>query len=422
MKKITKIVFLSALGGALEFYDFVIFVLFAGILSKLFFPEENHLAALMGIFAIFAIGYLIRPIGGILFGHFGDKKGRKATFVISVGLMAIPTFLIGLLPSSHDIGITATILLVMLRILQGLAVGGEVPGALTFAAEHATVQYRGLICGFIFFGLNMGIILGSVINALLTYTLTQEQLLHWGWRLPFLFGGLLGIVSYYLRKHMHETPIFQQLTITKKSNFPLKDTLKNEFKSLFFGTMLTWLEAVVVCLLYLYLPTYFKDILHYPKKSVDLYNTSSLILFSCFIVFAGGLSDRIGRKLIIAIGAVGLLLLAYPLFYFAISKNFPLVILTMIVISMLAGCISGGVPCVLIDMFPPRVRYTSIAVVYNVGFAIFGGLSPLLATYLIARTDNLAAPSFYLIVSAIACLIGIFILMPKNPVSGFESE
>lgn len=402
-----KVIFLSSLGGALEFYDFVIYMFFANVLNQLFFPSKDSLDSLMAVFAVFAVGYLIRPLGGVIFGHFGDKYGRKQTFVVTVMLMAVPTFLIGLLPTHHNVGISAAILLILLRILQGLAVGGEIPGAIIFAGEHVKPQYRGLTCSIIFFGLNMGMILGSAISVLMFHYLSNQQLLSWGWRLPFIFGGLLGVVSYYLRKYMTETPIFKQLHITEMnvSKPPIYTALRHHFFIIMQGMALTWLGAVIICLLFLYLPTYLTVVLHYSKSLVAILNTLNLILFSFLEVIAGAISDYVGRRIFLRIGSIAFMLGGYGIFYLLTLDNNLLLVLVLLTIAIFSSVITGTFPTTIMELFPTKVRYTGLAISYNIAFAIFGGLSPLIATYLIKVTGNNLAPSYYLLASALACFL-----------------
>ncbi|MCE0721862.1 MULTISPECIES: MFS transporter [Legionella] len=409
-----KIIFLSSLGGALEFYDFIVYVFLASELSQLFFPKSNHLASLMGVYAVFALGYLVRPLGGIIFSHFGDTYGRKTTFVITLILMVLPTFLIGLLPTHETIGIGAPVLLILLRLMQGLSVGGEIPGAITFAAEHVSPKYRGLACAIIFFGINFGLVLGSGICVLLMMTYSHEQILSWAWRLPFLLGGILGIISIGLRKKLTETPVFKLSNHAVRPKFPIFELFRNYRLELFQGVALTWLDAVITCLLFLYLPTYLTSILHYSKETINIINTFALILSSILFVGLGWLSDHFGRRIFLLIGSFSFIFLGYAFFYLLALQQVSYVVIVMIAVSLLSACISGIYTCTIIELFPTTVRYTGMALSYNIGYAIFGGLTPLIATSLIDITGNILSPSFYLIISAIVCFLGALSLKNKQ--------
>jgi len=409
-----KIIFLSSIGGALEFYDFVIYIVFAPIISQVFFPKTDKFASLMGIYAIFAIGYFIRPLGGIIFSHFGDKYGRKKTFICSVMLMAVPTGLIGFLPTNYYAGTFATILLVILRLLQGLSIGGEIPGALSFTCEHIKSNSRGLACGIIFAFFNMGILIASLINLVLISLLSSEQLLLWGWRIPFIFGGILGIFSFYLRKMMTESPLFISMRgETNKIKIPLLETVYRYWPNLIRGILFTWLGAVVINLLYLYLPTYLTTILSYPASQVSLFNSINLIFYALLIVTINWLSDSVGRKLILFIGSFGFALLGYFLFAELSRQSTQHLIVVMGIISILSSCVTIY-PCILAELFPTPIRYTGIAISYNIGFAVFGSVTPFVATYLIEATGNVLAPSYYLIISAVFCLIALIGFKSKH--------
>ena len=410
-----KVIFLSSLGGALEFYDFIIYVFLAAELSQLFFPKENNLSALMSIYAIFAIGYLARPLGGIVFSHFGDKYGRKKTFVTSLLMMALPTFLMGVLPTYKTIGLWAPALMILLRLMQGLSVGGEIPGAITFTGEHVSPKSRGLSCSIIFFGLNAGLILGSAISLLLMMLYSHEEILSWAWRLPFLVGGLLGLLSINLRKKLVETPTFKQVeNRLDKPAFPILEVLRHYRLALLQGIALTWFDAAIVCLFFLYLPTYLSSVLHYPKELMSILNTGAIILYSIVFVGVGWLSDHIGRRIFIFIGSLGFIFLSYGFFYLMAQQQLSYVVIVMTSAAILGGCITGVYTSMIIELFPTPVRYTGMALSYNIGFAFFGGLTPLIATSLIEMTGNVLSPSFYLVLSALVCLLGTIGLKNKQ--------
>lgn len=406
-----KIIALSSLGGALEFYDFIVFIFMAKILSTLFFPAVNHIAALMGVFAIFAIGYLARPLGGFIFGHFGDKYGRKKTFLCSVLLMAIPIFLMGLLPIYQTIGIWAPCLLVILRLLQGMSVGGEVPGAIVFITETIMSGRRGLAAGLILFGINMGMVMGSLLSALLVHLLNTQQLMSWGWRIPFLLGGMLGVVSYYLRKRMQETPIFQSWAKRQEHIFlPIKEVVVCYPGRVLQGITLTALEAVMVSIFYLYLPTYLTSYFHFSLANSLWINTLNIFVFSIPVLFMSYLSDQIGRKKVMRIGIVFMCVFPWLLFELFKLHNFGIVFLVTSLCGLFASFVTGVFPCVMAELFPTRVRYSGAAICYNLGFGIIGGLTPLIATGLIHWTGNVLAPSWLIMIVAILALIAFLFM------------
>jgi MFS family permease len=406
-----KIIALSSLGGALEFYDFIIFVFFAKVIGDLFFPATNAIASLMGSLAVFAIGYLARPLGGFIFGHLGDKFGRKKTFVATVFLMAIPTFLMGLLPTYHQIGITATVILIVLRLLQGLSVGGEIPGAIVFVIETVVDRYRGFATGLIFFGVNSGLLVGSLFSSLIHNLLTQHQVLIWGWRLPFLLGGLLGIVSYYLRKRLRETPVFEQLLIRKQqTHWPLKQVLTAYPTKVLQGALITAMQAVLISLMFLFLPTYLANFFHFPLGPLLILNTINILIFNVPVLITSYLSDRIGRKKMIVIGLVFFTCFPYGLFSLFHYQEMSLVIVVTTVCGLLASCVTGCFSCMMAELFPTSVRYSGTAICYNLGFGIVGGLTPLIATTLISWSHNVLAPSWWLMFIAATSLITLLFM------------
>lgn len=404
-----KVISLASIGGALEFYDYIIFVFVANTIAPLFFPSEDRFVSLMATFATFAVTYLARPIGGILFSHYGDTVGRKQIFLITILLMAFPTFLTGCLPTYASIGVLAPILLVVMRIVQGLAVGGEIPAAITFTVEHVSWRRRGVAVALIFFGINMGVAFGQGIVGMLTYLLTTEQFSAWGWRIPFFIGGLVGVVGIYLRMRLDETPVFKAYKATLETKvMPLKLLFKDYAKQVSQGLSVAWLGSVSVYLLFAFMPVYLaqKNLFDYSAANVALMNTANLIVFSICVVFFGWLSDIVGRRPLLLLGSAGLLLLSYVIFWLIGSNSYLSLSASMLVSSLLVGLLLGTYPCLLAEMFPTRLRFTGVSVTYNISYALFGGTTPLVATYLIKSTGWIAAPGIYLMFCAMVGLVG----------------
>ncbi|KTD13263.1 MFS transporter [Legionella jamestowniensis] len=402
-----KLLILSSLGGVLEFYDFIIFALFASYISASFFPTSDKLASLLITFATFAIGYLVRPLGGIVFGHFGDRIGRKVTFTISILMMAFATLGIGIMPTYAMIGIAAPVLVVGLRIIQGLSIGGEIPGAITYVSE-AFPHHKGLACGIIFCALTFGIVLGSIVNALIVSLLSTAQMYSFGWRIPFILGGIFGLFSYLLRKELQESSQFLAIehSIVK---FPLLHVLKEHFSFVIAGTFLTALCAVIVTSLFLFLPAYFTEILYLPANAYIWPRTVAIALGSSLSIFFGYLTDIFNPKKLIILLACTTGLLAYPIF--AIYVHFSnLYVIALIASSFLMGLSAGIIPRVLSELYPTKIRYTGIAVSYNLGFAFFGGLTPFISLSLIYYTDWVTTPAFYLITVSVLALVSLLVI------------
>lgn len=404
-----KVITLSSLGGALEFYDFIVFVYMAKIIGALFFPAKNPAVSLMVTLSVFAVGYLARPLGGIIFGHIGDRVGRKKTFIATLILMSLPTFLIGLLPTYNEIGLTAAIALIILRLLQGFSVGGEIPGAIVFILETTLEKYRGFATGLILFGINTGLLMGSLTVGLLTHFLSHNQIMIWGWRIPFLAGGIFGVISVYLRRKLQETPAFL-LSKQKQqaSKLPIKEIMTHHGTALIQGIGITAFEAVIISIIYLFMPTYLSTFFNFSLENLMLLNTLILFFFAFPIVLSSFLSDKFGRKKLILISAIAFLLLPYPLFLLFNAHNFDLVILALTLFAILASPVAGCFTCLLAEQFPTAVRYSGTALAYNLSFGIVGGLTPLIATWLIHFTGNIFAPSFCLISISFIALFTLF--------------
>ena len=393
-----RFIFLTSLGGALELYDFVIFGFFAKVISQLYFSPYAHSSALLTTFTIFAAGYMSRPTGGLIFGHYGDKYGRKKVFVYSVFLMAIPTLLLGLIPTSQHIGLLAPLLLVFLRLLQGLSIGGEIPGAIVYITETAPPAHRGVACGFIFFGMNLGLLLGSLVGVILTSLLTDQQFLDWGWRIAFILGGSLCLISFQLRKNLTETTCFIQQE--KRSVAPLA-SIYAQYKSLVLKSIAaTWIGAAAVGIFFLYLPTYLVSHTPVVLKQAFLFNSINIAVFAISVIPMCYLSDTIGRKKVLLAGITVLMLMSYPLFLMLQTGNSNIIITAGIVAALITSSITGCYPGLLAELFPAAVRYSGFALSYNVGTVLFGALAPLIATSLITLMKTPMAPGYYLIFSA----------------------
>lgn len=406
-KRQRKLLILSSLGGVLEFYDFIIFALFADYISNAFFPATNDIAGLMITFATFAIGYLVRPLGGIVFGHFGDRVGRKATFTISILMMAFATLGLGLVPSYSALGMLAPVLIISLRIIQGLSIGGEIPGAITYVSESFTHQ-KGLACGIIFCALTMGIVLGSTVHATIATFLSEEHMQSYGWRVPFIMGGVLGLLSFALRRELHETSQFVAIEHSVEK-FPIIAVFKKQFVSVLAGVLITAICAVIVTSLFLFTPAYFTKVLHLPSNAYVWQRTVAIAFGSCLTIFFGYLTDRIDvKKLVLALSLVTSLLV-YPIFVIYVSYP-QFYVVAFAASAILLGFSAGIIPRLLSELFPTPIRYSGIAVSYNLGFAIFGGLTPFVSLSLIYYTGWVTIPALYLIAVSLLGMISLILL------------
>ncbi|RUR16650.1 MFS transporter [Legionella sp. km535] len=406
-----RLLILSSLGGVLEFYDFIIFALFASYISNAFFPVTNELVSLLITFATFAIGYLARPLGGVIFGHFGDRIGRKVVFTISILMMALATLGIGLIPSYERIGIIAPLAIISLRIIQGISIGGEIPGAITYVSESYT-QNKGFACGVIFGALTLGIVLGSLVHALTISLFSSEQMQLFGWRVPFVLGGIFGLLSYLLRKDLHESAQFLEIE-NKIEKFPIITVFKEQFIMVLAGTFLAAMCAVIVTSLFLFIPAYFTKVLHLPADSFVWERTLAIAMGSAMSVFFGYLTDRIPvRKLVMALGILTTLC-AYPIFFIYVYCT-QLYLLAFLASAFLLGISAGIIPRLLSELFPTTIRYSGIAVSYNLGFALFGGLTPFISLSLIYYSGIATIPAVYLIAVAVMSIISLMLIKNKE--------
>jgi MFS family permease len=396
-----KTLSLAALGGALEFYDFVIFVFFATTMGALFFPADMPGWLRMAqTFGIFAAGYLARPLGGIVMAHFGDLRGRKRMFMLSILLMAVPTLLMGLLPTYAQVGVLAPILLLLLRIMQGAAIGGEAPGAWVFVTEHVAPRHRNLACGMLSAGLCAGILIGSLVARAINAEFDEAQLQAWGWRLPFLLGGVFGLVAMYLRRLLHETPVFvdMQAQRTLSAEVPLKAVLRAHRGAIVLAMLLTWLLTAAVVVTLLMVPTLLQG-LGIDRGAALSANTLAIAATVIANVVLGWLADRIGAGRVLALASL-LLGVGFWMFY----SNAQLGIFSpglYVLVGFSVG-LTAVVPAIAVSGFPASVRFSGLSFAYNVAYAIAGGLTPVLLS--LAMKDNSAAPMHYI---AAMALLGV---------------
>ncbi|MCZ6768370.1 MAG: MFS transporter [Acidobacteria bacterium] len=405
---IRKTVIVAVVGNIMEWYDFALYGYFAPVLAHLFFPSEDPAVSLVSTFGVFATGFLMRPVGAAIFGHFGDRMGRRKALSASVLLMAGATALMGLLPTYAQIGMTATVLLTFLRLLQGISAGGEFTGSISFLVEHAPPSRRGFIGSWTTFSGVSGMILGSGAGALVTYLLSDEALNSWGWRIPFLLGIVTGAVGYYLRFGVEESPMFKALKESGKVvRAPLKEAFREFHKEMLTAVGVNWLNAAVFYTVWVYNTTYLATVIGLPLSSALLINTLSMLFLIIAIPIMGALSDRVGRKPLLIAGCVGVGCMAYPLYYLLSQGTFGSALTAQLLFVIPISMLQGTMPTTMVELFPTSSRYSALSISYNIAFAIFGGTAPLVATQLISMTGDPLSPSYWLIFSAVVSLLVI---------------
>lgn len=398
-----KAVTAAVMGNLLEWYDFAIYGYLATIVAKNFFPHEDEKTALLSTFATFGVGFVVRPLGGILIGRLGDVRGRKAALMLTIFLMAFGTVLIGLIPTYDSIGLWAPALLVTARLLQGFAAGGEWGGSTSFIVEWAPNGRRGLYGSFQQSSLAAGLLMGSGIAALFSTVLTPQDMEAWGWRIPFLLGGVLAPVGIYMRRSIDETPAF------RKARSQTQDVRAASGLSLAgkaFGFTVLWTSAYYMMLTYL--PTFTQQHVGLSRTEALWSNTLGLLVLVVVIPFAGALSDRVGRKPLLLTCCLAFALLSHTMFQTMVSQgSLPVVMAMQGVFALMIAAFSGPGPAAIAEIFPTHMRSTWMSAGYSLAVAIFGGFAPFIATWLIGRTGSPLSPTWYVIGAAIVSTLVI---------------
>ena len=393
----------ASIGNALEWFDFAVYGFFAVTMARLFFPAANETVSILVALATFGVTFVLRPLGAIVIGTFADRHGRKSAFMLTIVLMMMGTAIIALAPTYSSIGIHAPILIVVARMIQGFSAGGEFGSATAFLAEQ-NPQRRGFFASWQFASQGLTTILATAFGATLASTLTTAQMDAWGWRIPFIFGLMIGPVAYYIRRHVDETIEFQS---TPASKTPLREAFSDVKLR-----MLISLGAVVLVTVAtyttLFMPTYATRQLGLPPYSGFLAGLLTGSIQLVLIPIVGALSDRIGRLPIAFVSAVAILLSIYPMFaWLTATPSIQTLLIVQAVVGVLTAGYMGGLPALMSELFPTRVRTTGLSISYSFGVAIFGGFAPFIIAWLIEITGSKLAPSFYLMLAAVISLVAL---------------
>ena len=372
-------------------------VFFAAIFGRLFFPHEDPAVSLIAAFGVYAAGFLVRPIGGVIFGYIGDLVGRKRVLTITVAVMAVPTTLIGCLPTYAEIGIAAPILLVLLRITQGISASGELAGSFIYLIEDGPSEKRGFSGAISFIGALIGIITGSLFGALISSLFDAAAVQDWAWRLPFLAGSVLGIIGYLIRRKLPELP-----QRSERATSPIVEVFTNHLKPLIQGMAILMLFGATFVLMFVYIITWLQQVTHEPRSEILTINSISTAVLILAVIASSKCSDKIGRKPLILFSTGGLVLFAYPLLWLMHHDNVALILCGQFGFAILAGTISGVAPAVLAELFPWRIRVSAASLAYNVPITVFGGTAPMVGAWLVTRTGDAMAIAWY--VSALAII------------------
>lgn len=395
----------ATVGNVLEWYDFSVYAYFAATIGRKFFPSGDPTAELLATFLVFGLGFIVRPLGGIVIGRIGDTRGRRTALVLTIMLMAAGTALIGLLPTHAEIGLAAPLLLVVARLLQGFSAGGEWGGSTAFMVEWAPPDRRGWVGSFQQMSVAGGLLLGSAIGAFLSTVLPAETMESWGWRLPFLFGAVLGFVGQYLRRNVEETPAYRAAE-QRQATEPEGGASNVSLALRAFLFTVHWTVSYYIVLTYL--QSFTQTRLGLGRASALWANAIGLVVLIVLIPFAGRLSDRIGRKPLLLASCAAFVVLPWPLFdWMLASPGFGAVAAAHVILSAAIALFSGPGPAAIAEIFPTRSRSAWMSASYALAVAIFGGFAPYIATWLIANTGNPVSPTWYVILAAIVSGIAI---------------
>jgi MHS family proline/betaine transporter-like MFS transporter len=425
-KLLKRAVGAAALGNTMEWFDFGVYSYLAVIIGKVFFPDASGAAQLIASFGTFAAAFLVRPIGGMVFGPLGDRFGRQKILALTMIMMSIGTFCIGLIPDYGSIGIAAPILLLVARLVQGFSTGGEYGGAATFIAEYSTDKRRGFMGSWLEFGTLGGYLLGASLVTLMTALLPEQAMLDWGWRIPFFLAAPLGIFGLYIRLKLEETPAFkehmekQDALEHSKPQLGLFKMLRQNRNQILKCMGLVLLFNVSNYMLTSYMPSYLTSVLGMSELTGLLLVMVIMFVMMPLTLMWGHWTDRIGRRPVIALGAIGLLLLSIPSFMLIGSGNLLAVFAGLAVLGILHTCFSGTMPATLPALFTTHIRYSALAIGFNLSVSLFGGTTPLVTAWLVDTTQNVMMPAYYMMGAGVIGLITVLTLREtaQKPLSG----
>ncbi len=403
-----KVVISGMLGNGLEWYDYALYGHMSLVFATLFFPSEDASFALILTFLTFAVGFISRPLGAVIFGRIGDKYGRKQALTLSMILMAIPTGCIGLLPTYESVGILAPILLLTIRVVQGLSLGGAFSGSMSYVVEHADPAKRAMTGSVTMLSLVIGFLTGSLVSTLVSSSLPEEDFISWGWRLPFFVGVLIGVVGFWIRNHGDESPAYKEAKEAGTlSQSPVKDACFKETRKMLQGFSIYLFVTVPFYTLAIYMIAYSKAHLGLTQEQALQVNSMSMVAMFLLIIPAARAADRYGRRPILLGAIIVMMLLVYPAFQLMQNGDFWSIAMGQIMLSLVLGCYLAPIPAVLVELFPTRIRYTGMALSYNF-CAILGGFTPAFSEKLIGMTGDKSSIMYLLIAAGICSFAALY--------------
>jgi len=403
MSQIKKVIASTMLGNGLEWYDYALYGTFTALISKHFFPAGDDAVALIATFGIFAVGFLMRPVGAMFFGYIGDKYGRKNALALSILLMAFPTACIGLLPTYKEIGLWAPILLTVIRLVQGVAVGGEFGGSIVYLVEHASAKNKNQMGNLSILSMLIGLLCGAMIAAVLAHLLSPEDFDTWGWRIPFILGFFIGVIGLYIRTKLDESPVFMEAKEAgHTSDAPIKEALQHNYKEILLGIGVYLAVTIPFYLQTVFMPSFIVKFLKFSTADSLLIFTLSLLTMMVVVPISAWLSDNKDREVVLKVVLILYVAFAIPYVYLLETNTFVTVLIAQITFSVILGAYIAPIPTLVVELFPTKTRYTGMSLACNLAAAIFGGTTPILVTKMIALSGSNSPISFYIMVAALA--------------------
>lgn len=405
----------SSLGNILEWYDFGLFTIFSSLFSRLFFPTDNPQVALIATIGIFSVGFLCRPIGALIFGYMGDRAGRARTLRLSILMISLPTLLIGCIPSYQQVGVLAPVLLMLIRIWQGLSIGGEYSGNIIYLAETAPGKHRAVFTSLASTGANVGVLLATIVGILCSTVFTESQLQTWGWRVPYLISGVLCLFLYQFRLRIHETLIFEYIKHKHQlASNPIKVVFEKNRPQLLYTLGLVCVGTTFYYFCFIYIPIYLAQQLQFSVHEVSVIMSLLLCLMIILVPLAGFLCDRMGRRNMLLFNALLISLIVMPGFYLLQMHSFTLLIAVLVSFTLASSLEQGTTSVAIVENFPLPARYTGVSLGYNIGNGFLGGTVPIVCAWLSTHASFSFAPALYVAGCAMITVLVVYFFIPET--------
>lgn len=415
MSQMNKVIASTMVGNGLEWYDYALYGTFTALISKHFFPAGNDTVALIATFGIFAIGFLMRPIGAMFFGAIGDKLGRKNALALSIMMMAFPTACIGLLPTYASIGIWAPILLTLIRLVQGMAVGGEFGGSIVYLVEHAEPHNRNYIGSLSMLSMLIGLLSGAMMATALAAFMSPEDFDSYGWRIPFILGFFIGVVGLYIRSKLDESPAFVEAQMAGHiSEAPIKEAFKDNTKEILLGIGAYLAVTIPFYIQTVFMPSFMVKFLGFTQAEALWLFTLSLITMMIVAPVSAKLADKHDRELLLKIVLIAYVLFATPYVTLLDCKTFTFAFISQVTFSLILGAYIAPIPTMVVELFPTKTRYTGMSLACNLAAAIFGGTAPIVVTKLLTLTDAHLPIAFYIMLAATISFVAITLIKKRR--------